>query len=191
MKPPLYQKPIEFRKARYRRQAQRQTHTGFLPTEHWEQVALFQHFDREIRTGRNLWLAAAFAVPNGARTSWGTAVKLKMEGLKSGVHDVFIPVPRRGYVGLTLEMKRKKGGEVSNAQKWWATVLATQGWLTFAPAGWEIARDVVDWYFGLAAWPYHGSVDLALPQEPRALPCNTLAHFAKRKGPPGWPEVPS
>ena len=177
----------EFRNLRYTRQVVKQASIpGFLPTEHWEQVALFQHFDREVRSGRNPWLEAAFAIPNGARTSMGTAVKLKMEGLKGGMHDVLIPVGRRGYVGLTLEMKRKKGGKVSRRQNWWAGVLASQGWLTFAPPGWEVARDLVDWYFGLGRWPYPQGYEYN-PPEPPPGKHNTAS------GPlllPGWPEYP-
>lgn len=33
------------------------------------------------------------------------AIKLKKEGLKNGVSDLFLPVPRNGYCGLWIEMK--------------------------------------------------------------------------------------
>lgn len=57
-----------------------------------------------------------FAVPNGsARNAW-TAKNLKDEGVLSGVADLLLLVPRHGYAGLCIEMK-KPGGTVSKSQK--------------------------------------------------------------------------
>ena len=33
------------------------------------------------------------------------AIRLKAEGLKAGVADLFLPVPRNGFCGLWIEMK--------------------------------------------------------------------------------------
>ena len=57
-----------------------------------------------------------FAVPNGgARNAW-TAKNLKDEGALSGVADLILLVPKKGYASLCIEMK-KPGGRVSDAQK--------------------------------------------------------------------------
>lgn len=57
-----------------------------------------------------------FAVPNGgARNAW-TAKNLKDEGALSGVADLILLVPKKGYASLCIEMK-KPGGKVSDAQK--------------------------------------------------------------------------
>lgn len=57
-----------------------------------------------------------FAVPNGsARNAW-TAKNLKDEGVMSGVSDLLLLVPRHGYAGLCIEMK-KPGGRMSESQK--------------------------------------------------------------------------
>lgn len=77
-------------------------------TEHAHQVALFiwasQHFDEfpELRF--------MFAIPNGGERNVKVASRLKAEGVKAGVADVFLPVPRLPrYNGLFIEMKKPKG----------------------------------------------------------------------------------
>ena len=57
-----------------------------------------------------------FAVPNGgARNAW-TAKNLRDEGALSGVADLILLVPKKGYASLCIEMK-KPGGRVSDSQK--------------------------------------------------------------------------
>ena len=46
-----------------------------------------------------------FAIPNGGQRHVATAVKLKKEGVKKGIPDLFLPVPRHGYHGLFVELK--------------------------------------------------------------------------------------
>ena len=57
-----------------------------------------------------------FSVPNGgARNAW-TAKNLRDEGALSGVADLILLVPKKGYASLCIEMK-KPGGRVSDTQK--------------------------------------------------------------------------
>ena len=57
-----------------------------------------------------------FAVPNGgARNPW-TAKNLRDEGALSGVADLVLLVPKKGYASLCIEMK-KPGGTMSDTQK--------------------------------------------------------------------------
>lgn len=62
-----------------------------VPTEHQEQVALFQWL--EIAAKRDDRLSMAFAIPNGGARHPVVAAKLKAEGVKSGV-------PHRASKGL-------------------------------------------------------------------------------------------
>ena len=50
-------------------------------------------------------LARIFAIPNGGKRDKGTAIKMKAEGVRAGVLDLFLPVVRGGYAGLWIEMK--------------------------------------------------------------------------------------
>ena len=57
-----------------------------------------------------------FAVPNGGvRNAW-TAKIMKDEGIRKGVADLILLLPRSGYASLCIEMK-KPGGEQSDSQK--------------------------------------------------------------------------
>ena len=98
----------------------------YIPTEHEEQVALFAWADTQM--DRCPELSLMFAIPNGGHRFVAVAAKLKAEGVKAGVPDVFLPVPRGGKHGLWLELKRSKGGRLGEAQKAWADALEGQGY---------------------------------------------------------------
>ncbi len=76
------------------------------------------------------------AVPNGGHRSIVTASRLKAEGVKRGVPDIFIEEPftihtrscRRLYYGLRIELKDGKKGVVSADQKRWIEALRERGY---------------------------------------------------------------
>ena len=78
-------------------------------------------------------LKLLFAVPNGARVAMRTAVKLKREGMKAGVPDLWLPMRSSGLLGdksgLVIEMKAPKG-RLSKEQDDWLFSLEMQGWTT-------------------------------------------------------------
>ena len=81
-------------------------------SEHAEQVMLFQLCD--LARGRYPELKLLHAIPNaggytgGFRSNVVRAQRMKAEGVRSGVPDVHLPVPRGGYASLYIEMKREK-----------------------------------------------------------------------------------
>lgn len=60
-------------------------------------------------------LARLHAIPNGGLRDKVTGARLKAEGVKDGVPDCFLPVPRNVWAGLYVEMKRP--GTVKKAQR--------------------------------------------------------------------------
>ena len=89
-----------------------------------------------------------FAVPNGGHRSKRQGALLKLTGVKPGVPDLFLPVPRKGKHGLFIEMKvaDRKKGRVSKEQKQWIEALITQGYEAKVCYGFEEARDAIVGY---------------------------------------------
>lgn len=75
--------------------------------EHQIQVGLFEWIDyqKEIYPA----LKNAFAIPNGGSRNEIEAKNLKDEGVRAGVLDVCLAYPSKGYHGLFIEHKTKKG----------------------------------------------------------------------------------
>ena len=53
-------------------------------------------------------LALLYHIPNGGKRDRIVAAKLKAQGVKPGVPDLCLPVPRGKYHGLYIEMKDGK-----------------------------------------------------------------------------------
>ena len=99
-----------------------------VPTERQEQVRVAKLLDHL----GILWCS----VPNsghGKRGKEGAirGSRLRAEGLKAGVPDllIFDPCEGAGGVGLAIELKRVKGGRVSEDQKRWLSELEKRGWV--------------------------------------------------------------
>ena len=90
-------------------------------------------------------LKLLFHIPNGGKRYKATAIRLKKEGVKSGVPDLCLPVARHDKHGLYVEMKAYKG-KLSDNQKDWKEALEKQGYLVMVCWGWEAARDAILWY---------------------------------------------
>jgi hypothetical protein len=81
-------------------------------SEHDEQVALFNILALyEDKYPALKWI---FAIPNGGKRHPATAVKMKAEGVKAGVWDIFVPVAVDEHCGLFIEMKFGKGQLTKN-----------------------------------------------------------------------------
>jgi len=89
-----------------------------VKNEHQEQVTFFQKARTLFReSGEQYKRSLLFAIPNGGKRDQRTASSLKMEGVLSGVPDIFFAFPTRSAYGLFIEMKRRKGGRVDPEQK--------------------------------------------------------------------------
>ena len=116
-------------------------------SEHDEQVALFDWAAVSRLPGIDLMLA----IPNGGQRNKAVAGKLKAEGVKRGVPDIFLPVARNGYHGLFIELKRSKigssqAGRATKEQIQWLSDLTDQGYMAVLCVGWDAARRTVEGY---------------------------------------------
>lgn len=85
-------------------------------SEHDEQAALFAW--AEANEAAHPELAMLFAIPNGGARHPATAGRLKAEGVKAGVPDMFLAVRRGRFGGLFVELKRKPNKPTVQQQAW-------------------------------------------------------------------------
>ncbi len=79
--------------------------TKTFPSEHEEQVGFVRWF-RDTFKG-----VLIYAIPNGGHRAMNVGKDLKDEGVVPGIPDLHVPA-----WGLWIEMKRVKGGKLSDAQ---------------------------------------------------------------------------
>jgi hypothetical protein len=115
-------------------------------SEHEHQVCLLTWANLQAKAMPDL--ALLFAIPNGGKRHIGVARKLKAEGAKAGIPDLFLPAARNGYNGLFIELKTEKG-TVSPNQKHWIAALREQGYQVEVCYGWDAARLVLLEYMSL------------------------------------------
>lgn len=109
--------------------------------EHTHQVTLMQWFNLAYPKLAN----RLFAIPNGGHRNIKVAAKLKKEGVQRGVPDCFLPIPKKGFHGLFIELKAPKG-RATTEQKDWVSFLTSQGYKADVCHGWEAARDLIASY---------------------------------------------
>jgi hypothetical protein len=117
-----------------------------LPTEHQEQRAVIAW----ARVMRARWpeLDLLYAIPNGARTAWSVAKRLRAEGVTPGVPDLCLPVAKGHFHAMYVEMKRRKGGRLSEAQRAIADQLRARGNFVVVARGADNAIHWITRYLG-------------------------------------------
>lgn len=108
-----------------------------FPTEAAEQMLVFQWAEWQL--GRFPELAWLHHIPNGGSRHPVEAARLKAQGVKPGVPDICLPVPKGRYHGLYIEMKRQKGGRLSEDQGRWLSELSARGYRAVVCPGAESA----------------------------------------------------
>lgn len=133
-------------------------------TEHSHQSAFFCWAAQELfNCNDRSELALMFAIPNGGERNPAVASKLKAEGVKSGVPDIFLPVKGRYlqvtgqteqvFHGLFIEMKKpeyrtRKNGGLSDPQLMFFPLLFDQGFQVVVCYTWQEAVKAVCSYMG-------------------------------------------
>ncbi|QMV32656.1 hypothetical protein F1_00030 [Ralstonia phage Heva] len=85
---------------------------------------------------------------NGVKLSKAQAGKAKAAGMLAGEHDLRIPVPRGGYVGLVIEMKANNG-RPTTAQLWYGERMEAEGHCVRYAWTWPEAKDAIVEYLSL------------------------------------------
>lgn len=146
--------PDEFEKLRQTHEVLSDTGATFTPpipvrvsrpmgSEHEEQAALFQW--ARLQEVRWPCLRYMFAIPNGGQRATSTAMRLKAEGVKPGVPDIFLPSRRGGWAGLWLEMK-VGSNKPTELQREYLTALAQAGYKTAVCYGADEAIAAIESY---------------------------------------------
>ena len=117
--------------------------------QHPEATAQQQVFEWAL-INRHKWpdLDMMFHIPNGGSRHPIEAANLKRQGVKAGVPDIFLPVPRKIYHGLFIEMKAGKN-KTTTAQDGWIDALLAQGYAVAVCRGFDNAIAIIIEYLNL------------------------------------------
>ncbi len=120
-------------------------------TEHGHQCAIFCW--AAIRGQTDPRYKLLFAVPNGGERHKVVAAKMKAEGAKKGVPDIFLPVANSLYHGFFIEMKKPGLENTPSAikpdQKKWHRELTAQGYKVCVYYNWIDATTDIEHYLSL------------------------------------------
>lgn len=111
------------------------------PTEAQIQSALVQWFHYAYPTYAPLF----WHTPNGGSRHVLEAVKLKAQGVKAGVPDLFLAVPRGTYHGMFLELKAS-GKKPTSLQFQYLELLKSHGYYTEWSSDVDQARCYIEDY---------------------------------------------
>lgn len=90
-------------------------------------------------------LGLIFHVPNGGQRNKTEARRLKTEGVKAGVPDLFLPVARGKFHGLFIEMKYGNN-KATPKQREWLIELNKQGYYAVVCNGFDEAKTTIESY---------------------------------------------
>ena len=117
-----------------------------VQSEHGQQTALFAWAALPETRAMYPGIENMFAIPNGGERNLKVAANLKAEGVRAGVADVFLPVARRGFHGLFVEMKFGKNSTTSE-QKEFLSNVELQGFATSVCYSFVEAKTIIEKYY--------------------------------------------
>ena len=107
-----------------------------FPSESEEQIGFLRWFEATFSGVR------IFHIPNGGHRAMSVAKKMKAEGVRPGVPDLYIPKWK-----LWIEMKRQSGGRLSADQRDWIDYLDAIGDdVIVANGATDASRQVMEWF---------------------------------------------
>lgn len=114
-------------------------------TEHDEQSALLRWWGLYAIT-KKLDARLLFAIPNAGKRSVRVASMMRAEGLRAGIPDLFLAIPKNDFGGLFIEMKRTKGGVLSKLQAECLEMLKSAGYACAVCRGSAQAQQAIENY---------------------------------------------
>lgn len=148
-------------------------------SEHDHQVSVITW--ASVMRGQYPELDFLHAIPNGAKLPWSKnkrgqrfspeAEKLIAEGLKPGVSDLCLPVPKAIYHGLYIEMKAVDG-EPTSDQVSFLEFVTSQGYFGCVCKGSILATNVLQWYLDLP--PFGQEVTVPIPDNVLTFAVHTV-----------------
>lgn len=119
-----------------------------VPLEKHEQEALFSW--RNVMQTKIPELKWLFAIPNGLWLPDAYARTALKQGLTAGVCDLALLLPRGGYHGLLIEMKRRDATpcKITEKQKAFLSHHANLGYRAEMVKGWEMGKNLILEYLG-------------------------------------------
>ena len=132
-----------------------------LRSEDTEQMRVFDwaHWKR----ARHPELFLLHHIPNGGSRNAAEAAKLKAMGVKAGVPDIHLPVPKGGYNSLWIELKAE-GGRIRPEQREFLQAAAEYGGYCVVCYGADAAIAVLEDYLNLQ--PINTGLRENLPRVP-------------------------
>jgi hypothetical protein len=116
-------------------------------TEEEHQIRLFHELNKLALNDARYNLP--FHIPNGGVRHKATAGRLKAAGVKPGVPDIFIPIPRGHHFGMFIELKSlKRNARCSQKQTELIFELMKYGYLVEICCGWRVALQRIQEYLG-------------------------------------------
>lgn len=87
-----------------------------LVNKNKSEYCIQRDFFTEVSYYKNI-SSFVFAIPNGGFRNKREAYFLKLSGVLSGVPDIFVAIPSKGFHGLFLECKSESGKLSANQKK--------------------------------------------------------------------------
>lgn len=125
---------------------------ALVGSEDAHQISLFMWAATPDIQAKYPQLKRMFAIPNGGFRYKSEGGRLKAMGVKRGVSDIFLPVPKGSWHGLFIELKRpkqasgKRAGRTEPEQSDWIEYFKSVGYGACICTGWEQARDMIIGY---------------------------------------------
>lgn len=94
-----------------------------------------------------LWGIEIVHVPNEGKRTLANGRQLARMGLRKGFPDLFIPIARKGYHGMFIELKRDIHCKATEHQQRWIKYLNEQGYYAVICYGADDAIQQIGKYF--------------------------------------------